>query len=185
MSQDSLPSLTNWMPLEPQEIQRLLGTFDRWCLCGGKSIDVLVGRNSREHGDTDIGVFRSDLVTCLSAIGRRRVFLCVGGKHDAWDGDSLLDTINDIWITDVHRELWILQIVVFTDDDRFVYYKRNRSIRWPKESHSWRVNGLNILNPLITLLYKANQLQLADKDTADIRLIIQELKLFSSNLKTD
>jgi len=33
------------------------------------SVDWLAGRPTRPHGDTDIGVFRSEVEACLTAVG--------------------------------------------------------------------------------------------------------------------
>jgi hypothetical protein len=52
-----LPAIDAWNPIEVHHIQRLRGEFNNWCLCGGKSLDLLFGRITRDHGDTDIGVF--------------------------------------------------------------------------------------------------------------------------------
>ena len=61
-----------------------------------------------------------------------------------------------------------MQIMVFEDDGEKVFYRRDPRISWSKQSHSSRVDGLQVLNPLITFLYKANKLKLDEKDVKDI-----------------
>lgn len=168
-----LPDINNWQSVSPDCIQNLLGEFDRWCLCGGRSLDMVFDRETREHGDTDIGVFRSDLEDCLSSIGRQRVFLCdPPGSHKAWDGKPVPEHVDDIWIIDTDRLHWILQIMVYTDEGNEVCFKRNPGIRWRKESHTWNLGTLHILNPLVTLLYKSSKQTQEPKDIQDIGHII-------------
>jgi aminoglycoside-2''-adenylyltransferase len=164
-----------WTPLRLDEIQPLLGDFERWCLCGGVSIDLLLGRKTREHGDTDIGVFRSNLDECLTAIGRARVFLCdPPGELAAWHGEAVPERVHDIWIADADGEHWVLQILVFDDDETHVYYKRDRSIRWSKASHTQQVDGRPVLNPLITFLHKSHRDLHEPKDLEDLRRLVDE-----------
>jgi len=167
--------IDRWTPIPLDDIQPLLGGFERWCLCGGLSIDLLLGRETREHGDTDIGVFRSDLEDCLTAIGRARVFLCdPPGELTAWDGEAVPECVHDIWIASTDGNHWVLQIMVFDDDETCVYYKRDRSIRWDKASHMQDVDGRRVLNPLITFLHKAHRDQHEPKDLADLRRLVDE-----------
>ena len=166
--------MTPWTPLALDDIQPLLGDFDRWCLCGGLSIDLLLGRRTREHADTDIGVFRSDLDDCLAAIDRARVFLCdPPGELEPWDGRAVPERVHDIWIASADGESWVLQILVFDDDGDRVHYKRDDSIHWSKSSHVHEVGGRRVLNPLITFLHKADQRERETKDVADLRGLIE------------
>jgi len=177
MQRENMDEIRSWKTVEVNQIQELLSPFNRWCLCGGKSIDLLLGRNTREHGDTDIGVFRSDLEECLSAIGKDRVFLCAPpGQHSQWDGTPVPNRVNDIWITSADSKQWVVQVLVFSDDDEFVYYKRNKAMRWSKESHMWHIDDIAILNPLITFLYKTNRKRMEEKDIQDVKVLIEELQ---------
>ena len=46
-----IPDVTNWRPLEVEAIQEHLGSFRAWCLCAGQSLDWLLGRTTRPHGE--------------------------------------------------------------------------------------------------------------------------------------
>ncbi|MBJ37862.1 MAG: hypothetical protein CMD83_05285 [Gammaproteobacteria bacterium] len=65
----TLPPYSAWRPIPPGSITELVAPFENWCLCGGMSVDWLAGRPTRPHGDTDIGVFRSEVEACLTAVG--------------------------------------------------------------------------------------------------------------------
>jgi hypothetical protein len=167
-------SPTDWKPVAIPELQLHLGKFTDWSLCGGCSLDVILGRQLRLHGDIDIGVFRSQLAASLRSIGKEQVFLCSppGGKVP-WDGSAVDAAVHDIWISDPFRKHWLMQIMVFDDEDDRVFYRRDRRISWSKRNHSFKIGNVNVLNPLITLLYKTNKPKIEDKDILDIVALIQ------------
>ena len=106
-----------WKPAAIHELQRYFGSFTDWTLCGGCSLDLIVGRRTRSHADIDVGVFRSQLDACLHAIGRDQVFLCrPAGSRVLWDGSAIDPAVHDIWISDRDRKHWLMQIMVFEDD---------------------------------------------------------------------
>ena len=163
-----------WKPAAIHELQRHFGIFTDWTLCGGCSLDLIVGRQTRPHTDIDVGVFRSQLIACLHAIGRDQVFLCrPADSRVLWDGSAIDPGVHDIWVSDRDRKYWLMQIMVFEDEGQRVFYRRDPRIWWPKRSHSSPIDGLQVLNPLITFLYKANKLKMDEKDVKDIITCIQ------------
>lgn len=142
-------------------------------LCGGRSIDWILGRETREHGDTDVGVFRSDVATCLNSIERARVYLC--DPPDGlipWDGSALPTHVHDIWITDVAWEHWLVQLMVYDDSGETVVYRRDDRIAWPKSEHAIAIRGIRVLNPIVTLLFKLHRRDLQGKDCRDVSTLI-------------
>jgi aminoglycoside 6'-N-acetyltransferase I len=167
---------TSWKPLAVSELPHQFGGFSEWVLCGGLSVDVILGRQTRPHGDIDVGVFRSQLTECLQAIGQERVFLCQpSGTHVQWDGAAVDAEVHDIWISDASREHWQMQIMVFDDEGDAVYYRRDRRMHWPKGSHAVVVGSIRVLNPLITFLYKVHRSKMEEKDIADAVALIAGL----------
>ena len=171
-----IPDLKNWKPIEPTAVQDHLGGFQNWCLAAGHSIDWVIGRKTRDHGDTDIGVFRSELESCLREIGRSRVFLCNSpGGLEPWDGQAVPQKVHNIWITDPKVDHWMLQVMVYDQVDDLVVYRRDPRITWPKANHSFSFQGMNILNPFVNLLFKINKKNLLAKDCKDIMVLINEM----------
>jgi len=171
-----IPDVTNWKPIEVETIQNHLGEFRAWCLCAGQSLDWIVGRTTRQHGDTDIGVFRSDLRSCLESIGTSRVFLCdPPGSLTPWDGADVPSRVHDIFIADPSGQHWILQVMVFDDVGDDVVYRRDSRIRWDKRDHAIGIRNVRVLNPVVTLLFKLNKSSLEEKDCLDLRTLIAEL----------
>lgn len=166
----SLP--TEWRPLAVTALKDELADFDHWVLCGGHSVALLAGTDTRTHADIDIGVFRSEVEGCLSVIGAARVYLCREGKHVAWNGERVPPDVHDIWVTSRDGRFWVLQVMVFDDDGDEVVYRRNPSLRWPKRVHSRNVGGISVLNPFVTFLFKANKATQEEKELHDLRVLI-------------
>jgi hypothetical protein len=161
-----------WRPLSIDALGKELGEFSDWVLCGGYSVARLTGRDSRPHGDVDIGVYRSQLNDCLEVLGQERVFLCRHGKHQAWDRGEVPEEVHDVWITDQTGCYWVLQVMVFDDEGDRVVYRRDRRISWLKRHHSMEIDGIKVLNPLITFLFKAHKAQMEEKEVHDLMQLI-------------
>jgi hypothetical protein len=163
-----------WKPIALRELQTNLGSFTSWVLCGGCSVDLVLGTQIRSHADVDIGVFRSEVLSCLHQIGKERVFLCSSpGVQTPWNGKTVPVAVHDIWITDPLREHWSFQIMVFDDEGEKVVYRRDPRIRWLKASHSLTIGDIRVLNPLVTFLYKANNSKMEEKEIMDITALIE------------
>ncbi|MGB3789515.1 MAG: hypothetical protein WA949_16010 [Phormidesmis sp.] len=181
--QTHTPEPDRWHLLNIEDIQSVLGSFRSWVLCGGCSIDWLLNKSTRQHGDTDIGVFRSDLQACLETIGTSRVYLCDPPGHlKPWDSAEVTTLVHDIWVTDATHSHWVLQIMVYDDDDNErVVYRRDDRITWSKSQHDIVVRGVRILNPVITLLFKLHRSKLEEKDCIDVRSLIEAVAVGRTN----
>lgn len=162
-----------WRPIPITALKEELKDFDGWVLCGGQSVSLIVGQDTRSHGDTDIGVFRSALSQCLDTLGKDRVFLCRRNTHEAWDGNEVPQEVHDIWVLDRERKYWMLQVMVFDDEGDQVIYRRDHRIRWSKKNHSGMIQGFKVLNPFVTFLFKVNKPALEEKDIHDVRQLIE------------
>ena len=57
----TITDLGEWIPLDPVEVRRVFAGYDRpWWIAGGWAIDMFLGRKTREHGDVDVALLRSD-----------------------------------------------------------------------------------------------------------------------------
>lgn len=163
---------TEWRPLPVEALKDELAGFDGWVLAGGCSVVRIIEKDTRAHGDIDIGVFRSELETCLAVLGRGRVFLCVDGQHREWMGEPVPVAVHDIWIADRAGKFWVLQVMVYDDEGDRVIYRRDRRISWAKRDHAVEVDGMRVLNPLVTVLYKTNKPAMEDKEVHDVMALI-------------
>tara|TARA_R110002072_G_scaffold1780_14_gene15016 strand:- start:160 stop:699 length:540 start_codon:yes stop_codon:yes gene_type:complete len=169
----SSPNLADWNPVAATELREMFGEFADWFLCGGVSIDIFAGRQTRLHGDIDVGVYRSDILNCLHSLARDCVYICdPPGTVVHWDGGGIEDHVNDIWITSPDGTYWILQILLYTDHGDNVIFKRDPAVTWQKSAHTIECDGYRILNPAISLLYKASRGGFEPRDAQDIATII-------------
>lgn len=168
---------TEWRPLNKEELSEELAGVDGWFLCGGLSVALFCGSDTRAHGDIDIGVYRSELMKLLSRLERHRVFICCGHSHSPWDGGAVSDEVHHIWISCPSHQAWTYQIMIYDEADDTVFYRRDPRLSWPKVAHTICCNGVRILNPLVTLLYKTHKQQLRDKDVHDVSELIQRCAL--------
>lgn len=166
----SLPD--EWRSLAVEALKDELAGFDGWVLAGGCSVVRITGEDTRSHGDIDIGVFRSELEACLAVLGLGRVFLCVDGRHVVWTGGPVPAAVHDIWVTDRAGKFWALQVMVYDDEGDRVIYRRDRRISWAKRDHAIEVDGVRVLNPLVTVLFKTNKPHLEDKEAHDVSALI-------------
>lgn len=101
---------------------------------------------------------------------QERVFLC--GPLRPWDGGAVPPDVHDIWVTDEAGRCWALQIMVYDDEGDEIVYRRDTRVRWAKAHHTLTVDGVRILNPFVTLLFKCNGREIQDKDASDLRVLI-------------
>lgn len=167
-------SNNSWQPLPVSEIQSTLGNFTSWVLCGGCSLDWLLNQTTREHADTDIGLFRSDLALCLKSIEPARVYLCdPPGQLVPWNSLEVPAHVHDLWIASEDGTHWVLQLMVYDDNGDTVIYRRDPRITWPKSDHAISIRGINVLNPVVTLLFKLHRRELQDKDCHDVFTLLK------------
>ncbi|MGF1655860.1 MAG: hypothetical protein ACFCU3_02665 [Verrucomicrobiales bacterium] len=164
-----------WRPVAPSDLQQEMPGFEDWVLCGGHSVALFVGKDSRDHGDVDIGIFRSQAVTCLEAIGRHRVFLRDAGCHRPWDGGTIPERVHDIWIADRAGRYWAFQVMIYEDDGDRVLFRRDPRITWPKSCHSIDIDGVKIVNPFVTFLFKSHKRDLEAKEIHDLTAMIERI----------
>jgi hypothetical protein len=169
----SSPPLSKWEPVELPEIKTHVGNHANWFLCGGYSIDLFVGRQTRSHSDVDIGIYRSEIEDALRCVENGIVYVCdPPGSVTRWNGEPIPEHVNDIWVASSEEDCWILQILIFTDVGEKVVFKRDKNVSWTKAVHTIESKGYRILNPAITLLYKASRGKFEEKDAMDITTLI-------------
>jgi hypothetical protein len=59
-----------WDPMSLDKLSHLLENRTDWFLDGGHALDVFLGIRTREHGDTDIGVFSTNAKQLLAYLKR-------------------------------------------------------------------------------------------------------------------
>jgi hypothetical protein len=145
------------LPEPVARVAALMETFEpTWSLCGGWAVDAWVGRQTRDHNDVDVAVFRDD---------ERAIFDHLADWHlsahdtpdathsDRWDGRAL------DFPAHIHARLddgleWEVQLNERSGDDWIV--NRQPRIAIPVARFSLRSpHGLPTMAPEVLLWYKA------------------------------
>jgi hypothetical protein len=124
------PDVDVWDPLRPADVAALLrGCGARWWLSGGCGIDAWLGRATREHGDTDVSVLRTDW-SALAAVlpARLEPFAASDGELFTMPGGPAPSAVHNIWIRDAGTGRWVLQVNLEEGDERAWRYRRDPSV---------------------------------------------------------
>jgi hypothetical protein len=173
------PEIHNWQPLTVEEAASLLsGLRVPWWIAGGWAIDLFLGRQTREHGDTDVLVRRDDQLEVQAHLRAKDWDLHKTQQPGLkpWPaGEFQARPFYDIWCRPTPESPWALQLMLLdTDGDSWVF-KRDPEIRGPLDELGARTpDGVAYMRPQIQLLYKAKRETLA-KDQSDFDLAVPRL----------
>lgn len=167
-----------WAPLVPEDAAELLsGCVARWWVAGGWAIDLLLGRQTRPHGDLDILVLRPDQHVVRSHLHAWDVHAAdPPGALRPWPiGEELPSSVHDIWCRPGPTAPWAFQLMIDDIEDDDWLFRRDKIVRRPVTTLSGRASrpGLPVLAPEIQLLYKSGSLR--DKDLADFDRVLPHL----------
>jgi hypothetical protein len=167
-----MPELGLWEPLRPRAVSDLLADLNaQWLLSGGWSLDLLVGHETRSHGDTDVTILRADLDTVWHYLADWDLHVADppgAGMLRPWTEGSDLDPhLHDVWCRRSKADPWCLQLMINDVESGEWVYRRDRRIRRSLESLAGRASteAMRVLAPEIQLLYKSKDVR--DKDKAD------------------
>jgi hypothetical protein len=150
-----------WQPLKPDEVARTLAGLEApWWIAGGWAIDVFLGRQSRAHGDIDVGVLRRDQLAVQAVLEDWDLPAAEPpGSLRPWlPGETLPEAVHDIWCRPNPDAAWGIQLMLDEADGDYWEYRRFAAITRRLESLVWRHSGTPYLVPEVQLLYKAGQL---------------------------
>ena len=163
------PPLEAWEAWTTEEAAgRLAGVAAPWCVVGGWSLDVWLGRESRRHEDLEIAIPRSFLGAMrerlagfdLYAVGDGAVLaLPPGGetppdKHQTWVAEG---------------PAWRMDVMLEPGDAQTWVFRRDETVTAPRrEMVGVSPAGVPYLKPQGALLYKAAKPR--PKDEADFTL---------------
>ncbi len=167
-------SLGRWQPWSPHDVARFLAQLaGPWWIAGGWAIDLVLGRQTREHEDIDIQVLRRDQHAVRTLFGGWDMQAALQPPRDEawpfreWRRDEALDVaIHDVWCRPASTEPWALQLMIADSRDDMWLFRRIPAIeRSLAAIGSFSAEGIPYLAPEIQLLYKAKGRR--PKDEAD------------------
>ena len=157
------------------EVARLMRGFPRpWYIAGGWAIDLFLGRETREHDDIDVTIFRNDqaeLRTHLAAWAFEKV---VDGQRLPWaDGEWLDLPVHEVHATSETRAR--VEFLLNESSGAMWQFRRNPAITRRIDRIGMRTSaGVPFLVPEIVLLFKAKAF--GAKDARDFDLIRPRLR---------
>jgi len=171
------PDLGTWTPLGLEAvIKRFSPAPFRWWVSGGRALDLHLGRSWRDHGDTDVGVVRSDLRFVYALLSDWDLHVAAAGHLKPWHGEPLDTALheNNVWCRLAPDGPWMLDVTIGDGSDTRWIYRRDMSVQVPWDlAVLWTVEGVPYLAPELQLLFKSEGLR--PKDDLDAGEVVPEL----------
>jgi hypothetical protein len=164
------PPLENWRAWTPAQAAKALEGLDApWCVVGGWSIDLAIGRQSREHEDLEIAVpldWFPDVRERLESLG---LVLHDVGSGEVWrlePGQDVSPERHQTWAADMAANAWRIDVMRESGDEQTWVYRRDPSLTAPRSQVTGRTAaGIPYLAPAAALFFKAKTPR--PKDEAD------------------
>ncbi|KAA1429495.1 amino acid transporter [Nocardioides antri] len=150
----------------------------RWWLAGGWALDRHLGRQTREHGDTDVLVLRHEQRALREALADWDVHAADPPGHlRPWaPGEQLPDGVHDVWCRRTPTAPWSLQVMIDDADEGVWRYRRDVRVTRPVGDLDGpaSTDAMRVLAPEVQLLQKSKQPR--PKDEADFAAVVPVLE---------
>jgi hypothetical protein len=160
-----------WEPWTPAELAtRLAKTNVHWCVVGGWSIDLHLGRVTRDHEDLEFAVLRHDDLAVRAALSDLEPF---SPGETAMihlpDGAARPCDSHQTWMLDPVARAWRVDVMIEPGDADTWVYRRDESFTAPRAFMERRTaDAIPYLGPHGSLFFKAKHGR--PKDQADFDL---------------
>ena len=141
-----------------------------WFIEGGWAIDLFLNRETREHKDIEIGIYRKNQMQLYRYFGKQRKYYIDNTSHIGkqerreWNKEYLRLPIYEVY---VEYEGIEIEVVLNEKDEENLIYRLNEKTKINEEKAIlYSNNDIPYLSPEIVLLYKSKYMR--DKDIADI-----------------
>lgn len=146
-----------------------------WAVAGGWALDLFLGRQTREHADLDLAIWRSDQHKVRAALSPHWVPDVVeNGGLRPWNPDQWLSLpVHEIHARPVNGVQPALEFLLNERDDTAWIYRRDSEIRRDLARAIVVRDTIPFLAPEIVLLYKSKAPR--STDAADFRVALPAL----------
>ena len=163
------PQIDRGAPWTPDTVtERLAGVGVGWCVVGGWSIDLFLGRQTRDHHDLEIAIERADFRSVRRQLGELDFYVVKNGQlRRLGDEEEPPADTHQTWVFDPVDDAWRVDVMVEPGDADTWVYRRDEQVRAPRSFMVGRTaGGTPFLRPHGALLYKAKSR--LPKDEADL-----------------
>lgn len=149
------PSVDRWVPLPVDDVADLIAGSPAW-LSGGVALDVLLGYESRAHGDVDVSVTTEDFPDFVATLPDwLHCSAAQSGLLTPLDEVIGDEPVVNVWCRDERSGSWCLQINLEVGDEHVWRYRREPSVDRVWSSAVLDVQGLRVVSPEVQLLWKS------------------------------
>jgi len=138
-----------------------------WCVVGGWSIDLFLGRETRAHADLEIAIARADFARVRERLAGFAWHVVGDGEVRALEPAELPPADrHQNWLLDPRANAWRMDVMLEPGDADTWAFRRDERIRAPRAQMIARTDeGIPYLAPQGALLFKAKRT--SDKDEVD------------------
>ena len=146
-----------------------------WAVAGGWALDLFLGRQTREHADLDLAIWRADQRRLRVALTPDWTpVVADNGVLRPWTSDEWLPLpIHEIHARSPNREGDSLELLLNERDDTAWIYRRDSHVRRELDRAILVREAIPFLAPEIVLLYKSKSPRPTDE--ADFRAALPTL----------
>jgi hypothetical protein len=150
----------------PVTVALLMREFKpHWFIAGGWAIDLFLGKQTREHVDIEIAIFRRDQIALQNFLRDWNLQIAANGELSEWKrGEYLELPAHAIHCFNDKAEPRFLEVLLNEKDGGIWQYRRNRQITKPlSELYLTTESGIRLLSPEVVLLYKSKNVRPKDE----------------------
>ncbi len=135
-----------------------------WAVAGGWALDLFLGRETREHADVDLAIWRADQRRLHAAASPDWVLeVADNGALRQWNaGEWLSLPLHEIHARRVSGVGSSLELLLNERDDTAWIFRRDAAVRRELDRATLSRDGIALLAPEIVLLYKSKAPRLTD-----------------------
>jgi hypothetical protein len=148
--------------------------YDRpWWIGGGWAIDLFLGRETREHRDIDVVLFRDDQEHARRYFAEWELQVAHEGALTTWHGARLDLPVHTVWARSSPSARWELELFLIESDGSRWHFRRDPKVTLELDRVGLERDGIPFLAPEVALLYKAKERRAHDE--ADFASVLPEL----------
>jgi GNAT superfamily N-acetyltransferase len=174
--QASAPGVDDWAAWHPDEVhERLRSSPVDWYVAGGWAVDLWLGSQTREHGDIEVAIDRTDFPTWRAGLAQFALFDVGRGRlRPLGEGDEPDPRHRQVWLCDQTERVWRMDTFLEAQVPGWWTCHWLPLVRHPRSLAVARTaSGIPFLRPELVLLGKAKHRR--PKDEADLKAVLPTL----------